>query len=635
MAQDADQDRPDRLPGGLRSLIRYRVDNLLSRGTWAVLLWLAGVTTMVVLASSAIMAIFRVTFSGGGDRSWGEDTWQSLLRTIDSGTMAADVGWGPRAIALIVTLSGLLLAGTLIGLIANGVEQRVEQMQRGKNTVVETGHIVILGTSARLPVLIEQLAIADRARRDNVIVVLANREPRELREAAAAHAAGLRSSRLVVRSGETDTVGDLEMVRVQDARAVIVMADDDADNDTGVVKTVLAVGAANGGFDRMPIIVELQEPAMAERLARACGGDVHPVVTTVTIARLTSYFLREPGLRGIVDELMDARGCGIDLVEVPELVGVPFAEIVRRFGAVRPIGLLGTDGVVTLNPNGATAPKEGDRLVMITDHAGSAVPSALSFAAAAAKPAAHHEVATPQPAEHLVVVGWNGLGATLVGSVGQFCSPGSTAEIAFDPELFDVEEIAVPRSENLEVRLTPSPRLTWELNEDPEGGRVTSIVLLAYQRGLTAGEADSRTLLALMLLRQQLEQRSGPRPRVIVELRDAGNVELARRSGADDYIVSDAIAGRIMTQLAEQPERRQVLLSLYAPGEPSLRLITVADLGLSGTICFGDVVAAAQAAGLLAIGWRSGASDGGDVVLDPHVSRTVDLAPDGRLVVID
>lgn len=284
MAQDADQDRPDRLPGGLRSLIRYRVDNLLSRGTWAVLLWLAGVTTMVVLASSAIMAIFRVTFSGGGDRSWGEDTWQSLLRTIDSGTMAADVGWGPRAIALIVTLSGLLLAGTLIGLIANGVEQRVEQMQRGKNTVVETGHIVILGTSARLPVLIEQLAIADRARRDNVIVVLANREPRELREAAAAHAAGLRSSRLVVRSGETDTVGDLEMVRVQDARAVIVMADDDADNDTGVVKTVLAVGAANGGFDRMPIIVELQEPAMAERLARACGGDVHPVVTTVTIA---------------------------------------------------------------------------------------------------------------------------------------------------------------------------------------------------------------------------------------------------------------------------------------------------------------------------------------------------------------
>jgi hypothetical protein len=71
MAQDADQDRPDRLPGGLRSLIRYRVDNLLSRGTWAVLLWLAGVTTMVVLASSAIMAIFRVTFSGGGDRSWG------------------------------------------------------------------------------------------------------------------------------------------------------------------------------------------------------------------------------------------------------------------------------------------------------------------------------------------------------------------------------------------------------------------------------------------------------------------------------------------------------------------------------------------------------------------------------------
>lgn len=132
---------------------------------------------------------------------------------------------------------------------------------------------------------------------------------------------------------------------------MIVMADDDADNDTGVVKTVVAVGAANGGFDRMPIIVELQERRWPSVLP-VPAGDVYRYGDHRG-SPPTSF--EEPGLRGIVDELMDARGCGIDLVEVPELVGVPFAEIVRRFG-VRPIGLLGTDGVVTLNPNVGAAP---------------------------------------------------------------------------------------------------------------------------------------------------------------------------------------------------------------------------------------------------------------------------------------
>lgn len=91
-------------PAALRSLIRYRVDNLLSRGTWAVLLWLAGVTTMVVLASSAIHGHLpghvlrrrRSQLKPPGKACCGRSTPE---------TMAADVGWGPRAIALIVTLS--------------------------------------------------------------------------------------------------------------------------------------------------------------------------------------------------------------------------------------------------------------------------------------------------------------------------------------------------------------------------------------------------------------------------------------------------------------------------------------------------------------------------------------------------
>ncbi|MBK6312316.1 MAG: hypothetical protein IPF42_17715 [Candidatus Microthrix sp.] len=340
----------------LGARLRYRMDNLLSRGVWAVLLWLGAATAVVVLISSLLLTVFGLTFADSENTSWIEDVWQSLLRTLDTGTMAADTGWGPRALALIVTLAGILLAGTLIGLIASGVEQRVQQMQRGKSTVVESGHIVILGTSSRLPKLIEQLAIAGRDRARNVIVVLADCEPRELREAVGTNRARLHGSHLVIRSGLTDRVSDLSMVRVREARAVIVVAEDDAENDTDVVKAVLAVGSAAGGFGRKPIIAELREVAMAERLARACGDSVHPIVTTVAIARLTSFMLRDPGMADVVDELMDASGGGIDLIDASDVVGLPFGEIVRRFHGMRPIGLIGDDGTVRLNPDARSVP---------------------------------------------------------------------------------------------------------------------------------------------------------------------------------------------------------------------------------------------------------------------------------------
>ncbi len=97
----------------LRERIRYRFDNVLARGTGAALVWLGAVTLAAVLVSSMLLTIFGVTLGGSNTNSWAEDAWQSLLRILDTGTMAGDVGWGRRILALIVTLFGVLIAGTL------------------------------------------------------------------------------------------------------------------------------------------------------------------------------------------------------------------------------------------------------------------------------------------------------------------------------------------------------------------------------------------------------------------------------------------------------------------------------------------------------------------------------------------
>jgi Trk K+ transport system NAD-binding subunit len=609
--------------------VRYRFDNLLSRGTWAALLFLAGITLAGVLLASALMAMFSARFDGSQDASWLEDSWQSMLRVIDPGTMAGDVGWGTRLLALLITVFGILIAGTLIGLVATGIEQRVGELRRGRSPVVESGHVVILGASSRLPVVVEQLALAHRSRRRNAIVVLANREPDELWDDVRGYADSLHSSRLVFRWGDPTRTSDLAIANVREARAVIVLADDDA----GAVKAVLAAGAALGGFDRIPIVVDLDDPETAEGLTLACGGAVEPLVAKRSVARIMALALREPGLSQVVEELIGFRGADIHVHEAGDLTGRSFAESVFRFTNARPIGRIHSDGTVEINPAPETRFDRGDRLIVIAhdDQAPKVAPReppGRGQESAASPPSMHNGL------ERVLIIGWNALGAQLIAALGNQTAPGSSAEVIYDTTLLEPSELPDIPGSGLKTTLTPTTGVSWRQGVADLIADTTSIVLLGYRRGMTIEEADSRTLLNLMLLRRDLGARGGIAPRIIVELLDADNVDLARVTGADDYVVSDAVISRLMAQLAEQPERRPILLSLYAGDGSSLHLIPAEDIGLSGDVRFEGIVAAAYTYGLLALGWRSPDERGGKVVLNPDNDEQVPLLGGDQIVVI-
>ncbi|MDH3754540.1 MAG: hypothetical protein OEU32_11775 [Acidimicrobiia bacterium] len=626
----ADENSPPRA-GALRNHIRYRFDNLLSRGTWAVLLWLGAITVLTVLLSSLLLFVFDVTFSGSKDTSWLEDFWQSALRVLDPGTMAGDVGWGRRVLALLVTIFGLLIAGTLIGLIANGVEQRVETMRRGRSTVVETDHVVILGASARLPDIVEQLALAGRNKRSRAIVVLAEREPTELSEELHHLAAKLHGTRVVFRYGDPTRSADLSIVSVREARSVIVLNDDDGPGDAAVVRAVLAVGAELDGFDRIPIVAELSDPETADSVAEACGGLVLAVAELQSVAHFTAFALREPGLNQVVEELLDFRGCDIYVRDPGELEGTPFGELVLRSENARPIGIVGSDGTVVMNPEPSASFTTGDRLVVIADDDGQPELGPDDFAAPpSSRPITPAGLDAAPEVEHLLIIGWNGLGVRLLSQLQQAGEPGSTAEIVYDDRLFDADDLRVPTMPGFDVTLTPIQSRTWDLGDRASRSPITSILLLGYRRGVSAGEADNRTLLNLLLLRRELAKRNEVAPRVVVELLDADNVHLAGMTGADDYLISDAIVSRLMSQLAEQPERRAVLLTLYAPEGPSIQLVPANDFGLLGELGADQIIATTYASGQLAIGWRKD----GTVVLNPRSSERVLLADGDQIVIV-
>jgi hypothetical protein len=612
----------------LRTRVRYRFDNLLARGTWAVLVWLGIVTLIAVVISSALLTAFRVTFAGSEENSFAEDFWQSLLRTVDAGTMAADVGWGPRLLALAITIFGILVAGTLIGLIANGVEQRVDAMRRGRSTVVESDHVVVLGTSRRLSHLVAQLAIADEGHRSRAIVVLADREPVQLGEETREAVGDLRGTRLVVRRGRPTNAADLGLVRLPEARAVIVLREDDAAGDGDVVTAVLSAAAVLGSFDRIPIVAEVGDPTVAEDLRRASDGAVHTAVALQSAARIAVFSLSEPGLEQVVMTLLDQQGCSIFIRPVDNLAGLTFGECVFRFSDARPIGLLGVDGAVAVNPDPALRLGTGDELIVVADHpAPTSLPT--GFRALPAPVAWPSPLRGTTPEEHVLFVGWSALGGHMVASIDDVADPQSSVEIVHDPALVTSDESALPALTSLDVTVRPRTGTAWSL-EDVGSSDITTVVILAQRPASAPAEADSHPLLTHMVVRRALEARPGPDPTVLVELLDADNTELVHMTGPDDRVVSDALTSRLLVQLAEEPRRRPILLQIYAPGGPSMRLIPARDLGLGGDVGCDEVIAAAYAAGLLALGWRAA----GVLRLNPPTRERVELGQEDRIVVI-
>ena len=129
-----------------RQKFRYWFDNLMSRGTPAMIF-------ILFVLSLAVVAVAGVVISATGFRQegqleripFGEAAWESLMRTLDSGTMGGDTGVGFRIVMLFVTLGGIFIVSALIGVLNNAIEGQIDRLRKGRSQVLETNHTLVLG----------------------------------------------------------------------------------------------------------------------------------------------------------------------------------------------------------------------------------------------------------------------------------------------------------------------------------------------------------------------------------------------------------------------------------------------------------------------------------------------------------
>jgi hypothetical protein len=285
-----------------RRRVRYKFDTILARGTIAVILWLFLITAVVVVITGTLLSVLDIAVHG---HQVGiiEGIWQNMLRSFEPAAMEADTGWPLRLQSLLVVTFGILVVSSLIGLIATGIERRVDELRKGRSEVLEDGHVLILGWSEKIFPVISELVLAHKGRHhDSVIVVLADHDKIEMEDDIRARVRHLGHTRVVVRRGDPSSPADLALVNPYESRSVIALGNNHMDGDAQVIRSVLAL-MDDDRFTDLRVVADCALPENADALREATDGHAIAIASSDLIARVTAQACRHTGLGTVFEEV--------------------------------------------------------------------------------------------------------------------------------------------------------------------------------------------------------------------------------------------------------------------------------------------------------------------------------------------
>ncbi len=628
---------------------QYFFDNYMSRGTVALIGGLAFVSLLLIAVAGLIIAVGDRLLAPEGSNPPGfiEAVWLSLMRTLDAGTMGGDAGWGFRLIMLGVTLGGIFIVSTLIGVLTAGVEGKLDELRKGRSQVLESGHTLILGWSAQVFTILSELMVANANINNACIVVLADKDKVEMEDEIRERVEMVGRTKVIYRSGSPIDLTDLEIGSPHTAKSIIVLPPEDDDPDTYVIKTVLALTNNPNRREKPYHIVTQVRDAKNMDVVRMVGerDNVQAVLMGDLIARLTAQTSRQSGLSVVYTELLNFGGDEIYFTQEPTLVGKTYGEALLAYADSAVMGLQKADGSASLNPPTDTIIGASDALFALSADDDTLVVSGLTSIPVDETAILPKGKAAPARAEKCLIMGWNRCASTIIRELNNYVAKGSRVLVVADPSVSDearhVERAirqCCGRLSNQKVDFREGDTTDRALLEEIKAADYDHVIVLSYA-GLGVQEADAKTLVTLLHLRDIAERDETPFS-IVSEMLDLRNRQLAEVARVDDFIVSDHIISLMMAQLSENPALFAVFADIFDPEGAEIYLKPVGDYVETGKpINFYMLVEATRRRGETAIGYRL-AAEAGDtarsygVHTNPKKPEMVTFGASDKVIVI-
>ncbi|MBK6950517.1 MAG: NAD-binding protein [Crocinitomicaceae bacterium] len=625
----------------LKSRIRYYFENTMSSGPMGVIKWLAIVSLFVVVILGIIIAITGIKSEVNPDEELGfiEGAWQILMSTLDQGAMAGDQTWSFRAVRFVATLGSLFLLSILIGSISSGIDAKIGELKKGKSRVLESNHTLILGWSEKIFSILTEIIEANSNQKKPSIVILANRDKEEMDDEIRQRITNLKNTRIIVRSGSPLSSSAINVVNPNEARSIIVLAGEEENTDTYVIKSVLALtNGKNRKKEPYHIVAELKDPKNMEAADLVGNDETIFVLSSDLISRITAQTCRQSGLSVVYSDLLQFEGDEIYFADANKLVGKSYKESIMMYETSSVLGVFTKEESVLINPPMDYKFQKGDQVIAISEDDDTVILSNKTDYKISVD-SFNREAEKDPIIERTLILGWNEKGKRIIEELDNYVAKGS--EVLIVSEGIDI-------SEDLQELKSTLKRQTLHFQEGDINDRKTlvdmktetydHIILLSYTH-IDVQESDAKTLICLLHLRNLSEEHNKDYA-IVSEMLDIQNRELGVVAKADDFIVSDNLISLMLSQLSENKELKKVYDVLFEAEGSEIYLKPVSRYVKTGVpMNFYTVAESAAQLNETAFGYRISSQaqqseNAFGVYMNPDKSKMVTFSPDDFIIVL-
>lgn len=639
-----------------RNLVKFRVERLLLRGTGMRLLLIMTLIGFISVVAGGLVQAIDHEFSGLGDAVW----W-AFLRLTDPGYLGDDVGVTRRLVSTLVTLLGyVVFLGALVAIMTQWLNKTIADLESGFTPIAVNDHVLVVGNTSRTVTILREM-LPERGRVQRFLdlhdagrlhlVLLSEEVGPQLRFELREQLGKLFSDkRVVLRSGSPLRVEHLRRVDFLNAAAILLPSDDLSSKgaqaaDTRTIKTLLSMsrrGPEQPGEELPLVVAEVLDQRRVMMAVRAYAGPVEVVASDLLVGCMLAQTILYRGVSGVFDELlMRSDGNNLHVIYDDAMVGRRFEELAPRFPHAVVLGLV-RRRTKSFGPILAPAPGrvvgDGEAVVVIARSHEESLPRPLELGPRPRQDDLEEPPPRSRRRQRVLILGWSSHVPSMVTELAEHPHVQFKIVIAsVVPPKTRTNELATYGTDLSGVTIKQVrvdftvPASLRKLNPS----RYDDVILMASDWPASDEEADARTIVAYLLLRELL-RRVERRPRIAVELADPANRPLFDPDVS--VLVTPVVVGLILAQVTLRPELRAVYEDLLGLRGAELSSYDADDFGIleEGPWSFEALSeAVARRQGVL-VGMHAREADGS---WDTHVNPPKDsewLIEEGvRLVVLN
>ena len=539
----------------------YWFDNQMSKGTAALIKLL----TIASFGAVIIMGIIIAVAGGGNGPGIGQGLWLSLTHVLDPGTVCGDELTNVPFVfgMLFVTFLGIFIFSTLTGIICNAIDEKIQELRKGKSVVVEEGHVIILGTDGGLFTIVSELIECNANHKREALVIMDDKEDKDVMDDRINDRfPDTKTTRIICRCGNISDVNDLKVCSFDTCRSVII----NTDNDARTLKSILAVTKLLKEYhnDKAYITAVIRDEENKEAAEVAGEGYAEILSFNDIMSRIIAHTGRNAGLSRVYSDIFDADGSEFYIEDHPNAAGRTISELNRLFPVSTVIGFEKPDGEILLNPRPDLKAEKGDKLILFAEDDGESHMDDTLHAINEERIKKDFRKEPPEKND-MLILGYSSKIKLILEEEDNYVAPGSRITVALpESQALCREEIENIERRNISVEVVECDIYSRSGLESLLKEDNTILVLADNEEGMddeAAEQKDAKILLVLLQLKY-LSEAGGYRMTVTSEMLKTENQELAEIAEVNDFVISSNITSLIVTQICQERKLKSIFEEL-------------------------------------------------------------------------